>query len=76
MADVLETVTIRGDGIALDLLLWRRFGRQGLALVEMTLALNPGLAATGLDLPLGTSVKLPVPPASTPFVAEPVSLFE
>jgi phage tail protein X len=76
MSEVLEMVTIRGEGITLDLLLWRRFGRKGIALVERTLEINPGVADAGLELPLGTRVYLPLPEASAAVVAEPVSLFE
>jgi phage tail protein X len=76
MSEVLEIVTIRGEGITLDLLLWRRFGRQASSLVERTLELNPGLADVGVDLPLGTRVLLPLPEVATALVAEPVSLFE
>lgn len=62
-----ETITIRGEGITLDLLLWRRYGVRGQTLVEATLDLNPGLAALGPVLPLGTSVTIPdLPPATQP----------
>lgn len=54
-----ERITIRGDGISLDLLLWRRHGVRGRALVEEAYALNPGLAALGPILPIGTQVVLP-----------------
>lgn len=71
-----ETITIRGEGISLDLLLWRRYGVRGQALVEQTLDLNPGLAALGTILPLGAIVTIPdlPPPASAPAVKV-VSLF-
>ena len=48
-----ETITVKGDNIALDLLLWRRFGVRGQQLVEETYQLNPGLADLGLILPPG-----------------------
>jgi len=54
-----ETVTIKGEGITLDLLLWRRHGRAGQDLLDKAFALNPGLAAKGYFLPLGTAVILP-----------------
>ncbi|MCF1502893.1 tail protein X [Afifella sp. H1R] len=54
-----ETITIRGEGISVDLLLWRRYGVPGRALVETTLTLNPGLADAGAVLPLGSKVILP-----------------
>lgn len=70
-----ETVTIRGEGITLDLLLWRRYGVRGQGLVEEALDINPGLAALGPILPLETVVILPeLPPETTPTVTV-VSLF-
>ncbi|WP_454919206.1 tail protein X [Xanthobacter sediminis] len=59
-----ETVTIMGQGITLDLLLWRKWGDRGQSLVADTLTLNPGLAACGVELPLGTQVVLPAGPAA------------
>jgi phage tail protein X len=68
-----SAITVKGDHITLDLLLWRRFGRDGQARLEETLALNPGLAALGAVLPLGARVVLPdarpVPPVSRPAVS-------
>lgn len=54
-----ETITVRGENITLDLLLWRRFGVRGRSLVEKTLDRNQNLAAKGTYLPLGTVVELP-----------------
>lgn len=71
-----ETIIVRGEGITLDLILWRRHGVRGQALVADTLSINPGLAALGPILPLGTSViipDLPPQPASPPVKL--VSLF-
>lgn len=58
-----EQVTIEGQGITLDLLLWRRFGIAGQALLEATYELNRGIAALGAVLPAGTVVTLPDPPS-------------
>lgn len=71
-----QTVTIAGDDIRLSLLLWRRHGRAGLALLSQTLDLNPGLAAIGPILPIGTVVTLPDLPTPRQAPARaPVSLF-
>lgn len=71
-----ETITIRGEGISLDLLLWRRYGVRGQGLVEETLVLNPGLAALGPILPLGTVVTVPdLPPSASAPAVKVVSLF-
>ncbi|GHA13234.1 P2-like prophage tail protein X [Devosia pacifica] len=61
----METVTITRERMTLDLLLWRRFGGAGRALIAAALTLNPGLAALGPVLPLGTVVTLPEPPLET-----------
>ncbi|WP_439604743.1 tail protein X [Shinella sp.] len=72
-----ETVIVRGEGLTVDLLLWRKYGVKGRALVEATFALNAGLAALGPVLPLGTSVTLADLPAA-PKVNErlAISLFD
>ncbi len=71
-----STVTVRGEGISVDLLLWRSFGIQGRALVEKTLSLNQGLSALGPILPLGTTVILPdIPEQSAIDAVKVVSLF-
>lgn len=59
-----ETVIVRRDDVTLDRLVWERFGRTE-GLVEATLALNPGLAALGVVLPVLTPVVLPDAPAET-----------
>lgn len=55
------------DGEMLDALVWRTLGRTA-AVVEETLALNPGLAALGPLLPEGTLVNVAVPSTSAPVV--------
>ena len=61
MTDITERITVEGDGLTVSLLVWRRFHRAMPGLVEQVYAMNPGLAAYGVILPLGTSVLLPVP---------------
>lgn len=71
-----ETVTVKGEGITVDLLLWRRYGVRGRGLVEATLDRNPGIAELGLFLPLGTVVTLPdLPTLEDPAPRKVVSLF-
>lgn len=60
-SETVEEVTIQGEGITLSLLIWRRFRSPMPGLVERTLDINPGLAALGPFIPLGTVVRLPVP---------------
>lgn len=71
-----QTITIRGDGISLDLLLWRLHGVRGREIVAATLASNPGLAALGPILPHGTEVFVPdLPTRAEPAPRRIVSLF-
>lgn len=60
----------------LDALCWRHLGRTAGA-VEQALDLNPGLAALGPVLPIGTVVVLPdTPPATEPHVQRLVQLWD
>jgi phage tail protein X len=61
MTDIIERVTVEGDGLTISLIVWRRFHGAMPGLVERIYAMNPGLAAHGPTLPLGTSVVLLVP---------------
>jgi phage tail protein X len=70
-----ETITIRGEGISVDLLLWRKFGVRGRELVETVFDINPGLAALGPFLPLGTTVIVPPLPAESRTPVKLVTLF-
>lgn len=70
-----EVIVVRGEGLSLDLLLWRKHGVRGRELVEAALALNPGLAGLGPYLPLGTAVTLPPLPTKTRLAAKLVTLF-
>lgn len=54
-----ETVTIAGQGISIDLLLWRKWGEGGRKLLAQVQDLNPGISALGVFLPPGTVVILP-----------------
>jgi phage tail protein X len=67
------------EGLTLDALLWRRFGRPGLLRVEVTLDVNPGLGALGTILPLHLVVMVPdAAPATTSAraPARAISLFD
>jgi phage tail protein X len=70
-----KTFTVRGEGLTVDLILWRKYGLRGRSLLEVTLDANPGLGKLGPVLPLGTRFSIPdLPPQTTPTVAR-VSLF-
>jgi len=53
-------IQVAGDGVSVDLLIWREYRRAMPGLVEAVLDKNPGLAALGPILPVGTLVKLPL----------------
>ena len=71
----MASVKVVQDDMTLDLLIWRAIGRQDGRLVEQTLALNPGLAAAGTVLPIGTVVALPEAPAVKARLVETVKLW-
>ncbi|PZA12482.1 phage tail protein [Rhodopseudomonas palustris] len=59
--------TVRRDGLRLDHIARDELGSERGGTVESILALNPGLAALGWIIPIGTVIKLPPrPSASTP----------
>lgn len=59
----MKATALQGDTI--DAICHRVFGRTA-GLVEQVLELNPGLAAIGPVLPIGTVVILPEPAAAAP----------
>ncbi|WP_342361416.1 tail protein X [Terrarubrum flagellatum] len=54
-------ITVKQDGVMLDLLLWRRFKALPDGFVEQVYEMNYGLAEKGEFLPLGTVVVAPIP---------------
>lgn len=76
MATSYKTITIAGDGITLDLLVWRALKRRGQGVVERMLDANPELANPGVFLPVGTVVNIPVDaPGRSPAVIGAVRLW-
>ncbi len=61
----IEVLTIKGKPMTLSHALWKRYGRRVPGLVEATLSQNPGLAAIGAILPVGTKFNV-TSPAPTP----------
>lgn len=71
-----KTVTVTGDNVTADLLLWRQYGVPGQDLTGIFYALNPGLSARGDYLPPGEVVMIPDLPESDPYPEVPmVTLF-
>lgn len=60
MASAVQVRSHQGDTV--DTLCWRHLGSS--ADVEATLQLNPGLAALGPELPIGTPITLPAASAA------------
>ncbi len=75
MADLTETIEVRGDAVTLSLIIWRRYRRPMFGLVEQTLDLNPGLAELGPILPVGTVFDLPVVLNPEEKILDPITLW-
>ncbi|MGY6703166.1 tail protein X [Roseinatronobacter sp.] len=73
----MKTITIRGEGAVLDALLNAEYGAVlARTLLVPTLELNPGIAALGPVLPIGTEVLIPDRPEPQLFAPRTtVSLF-
>lgn len=72
---IVEPVTVEGEFITVSLVVWRRFKRPMPGLLEQILDLNPGLAALGPYLPVGTRFDMPVPTPREPALLAPISLW-
>jgi len=70
-----EQFTVMGEGLTVELILHRMYGVRGRSLVEETLRSNPGLAALGPFLPLGTTFTPPDLPPPTAVTRPRKSLF-
>lgn len=60
-----ELVTISGEFITVDLLIWRRYRVRAPGIVEATMDCNPHLALLHKEspfLPIGTQVRIPIDP--------------
>ena len=75
MDQVIETVTVEGDGLTVSMIVWRRFKRPMPGLVEAIYDLNPGLADLDQTLPLGTSFDMPIPIPREQQVLDPIRLW-
>jgi phage tail protein X len=60
-----DLITVQGAFITVDLLVWRRYRVRARGIVEITLDINPHLAALhrlSPFLPPGTQVRIPIDP--------------
>ncbi len=73
-----ESVTVAGEGVTLDLLIWRRFRQPMDGVLEAMLALpdNYGVSALPAVLPIGTVVTIPIPRERTTRLAVATSLWD
>ena len=75
MDQVIETVTVEGDGLKVSVIVWRRFKRPMPGLVEAIYDMNPGLADLDQTLPVGTSFDIPIPIPREQQVLDPIRLW-
>lgn len=68
-------VQVTRENMTLELVVWAALGSQDDGVVEQAFALNPGLAALGVFIPVGTFVELPEPQAAKPALRETVQLW-
>lgn len=61
MTDNVELLEIRGDGLVLSRIVARKYRRYIPHYVERIYDINPGLAAQGPILRVGTVIKFPTP---------------
>jgi phage tail protein X len=62
MTTTYETITVAGDELTLDLLIWRRFRRPMRGMLTRIYELNPRLSELPTILPVGTKVVIPIDP--------------
>jgi len=77
-----EYVTVQGEFITADLLVWRRYKCPSYGIVEALLDTNPHLARlhrNGPFIPVGTQVRVPIDPdilRGTPKALKTVTLYD
>ena len=60
-----DLVTVQGDYVTVDLLVWRRYKIPARGILELLLEANPHLALLHKEscfLPVGTQVRIPIDP--------------
>lgn len=56
---IFESITVEREGLNLSSVLWARYKRLPVGLVESCIDINPGLSAAPI-IPVGTVIKVPV----------------
>lgn len=65
MIESYDLVTVQGEYVTVDLLVWRRYKQPARGILEATLDANPHLALLHKQscfLPVGTQVRIPIDP--------------
>jgi phage tail protein X len=76
-SETIEKITISGAGLTVSRLIWNRFQHPGPGMLGRIYDLNPGLADFGTEIPIGTTVFVPVPvETNSEPVVEKVTLWE
>ncbi len=60
-----ELITVQGDYVTADLIVWRRYKVPAYGIVEAMLDINPHLSLLHVNspfLPVGTQVRVPIDP--------------
>lgn len=60
MADKFIKKTVAAEGVTLSNMVWALIKRQPIGYIETVLTSNPGLAALGAIIPIGTVVLFPI----------------
>jgi len=56
-----QKITVESEGLTVSLIVWRKFKKPMIGLVEEVYELNQNLAELGPHLPVGTTFLLPIP---------------
>lgn len=78
MTTLIETYVIESQGVTVSRLIWNRFRKPMPGLVDRVYDMNRGLAALPVELPVGTTVMIPIdtPRPSVGTRRKPVSLWD
>lgn len=75
MTTSIEKIRVTGAGLTLSRLIWNRFQAPAAGILGQVYDLNPGLAAKGTHIPIGTVVMVPIPDPIDDPVIERVTLW-
>lgn len=76
MSETFKVETVKAEGFTVAALVWRLLRRQPVGFVAKVLDVNPGLAALGPLLPVGTVIRFPIEQATEQPRREVVKLWD